>query len=177
MTSGRRPLPANVHLLHGNPSKLPKEKLEEATTAVPALHESMRCPSWIKGTARREWRWLAPRLVAYGFLSDIDRCLLETYCIAYAEWREAERHLETNPKVLVVRRGGTAAAPVQAPIRNPWLKIRDNALAHLTTALLQLGMGPSARTQLLMRPRDIPPSGNTTGTSARSGSDPLGILG
>jgi len=171
VTRGRRPLPAQVHLLHGNPSKLSQEALERAAAQVPVAQEALPVPRWLKGVARREWQWIAPRLFRYQLLTEIDRVVLETYCQAYARWREAEEHLAEAPKVLSMRRPDGS----DYFFRNPWLGISKDALKQVHQCLDRLGMNPAARATILSKPRDEPPNGNP-GDAGSSRADPLGIL-
>lgn len=159
----------------------PRKELEAEVNAVPALPAALPCPRWLKGQARKEWLWIAPKLARYRILADVDRTLLETYCVAYARWREAEDALAEQPKVLRVERKGRVDV-----IKNPWLSVAKDAFKQLQVALLQLGMSPVARAMILARareyeaptPQQLPaPNGHTSRATPAVGSDPLGILG
>jgi P27 family predicted phage terminase small subunit len=180
----RRPIPATIHILHGNPSRIRQDVLKREAEAVPAAQkDELRCPSWIKGKARAEWNWLVPRLLRYRLLADIDRVGLEQYVMAYARWREAEDHLANNPKVMVITR-----RKEQFPIRNPWLSIARDEFKKVQISLMQFGLTPSARAMILAKGRDELPQPVSPGEQKRIGNgsgdrsiqhrpDPLGILG
>ena len=176
---GRPKAPATIHILRGDPSKIGSQVLKREAEAVPPAKATLPCPRWLRGDARREWLWIAPRLLNYRILADVDRTLLEQYCVAYARWREAERELETAPKVIAARApdGSTKL------IRNPWLKISYDAWRQVQVALMQLGMTPTARAAILSKERDplpampAPNNGNSSRGAASARPDPLGILG
>lgn len=87
---GPKPLPANVHVLRGNPSK----------KAVGSLLEEFRpevdipgCPVWIWPEAKKEWKRITPELERYGLISQLDRSALVLYCQAWGEYVWAKRKL------------------------------------------------------------------------------------
>src|SRR5690242_18226422 len=69
-TRGPRALPANVHILRGNPSKKPLGELfDELRPEV----EIPDCPSWIWSEAKKEWKRVSAELEKYGLISKLDR--------------------------------------------------------------------------------------------------------
>lgn len=175
---GRRPVPATVHLLHGNPGKKNVKELEAQAATVPLVKRAIPCPKWIKGLARREWNHIVPKLMRYRIVTELDATLIETYVQSYAQWREAQEQLADNPKVLAVQRPDKSTAL----IRNPWLTISERSFRQVQIALMQLGLTPSARAAILSRTGapeppalPAPDHGNPSG-STRTGSDPLRIL-
>lgn len=87
---GRRALPANVHMLRGNPSKLSASELMDSFQ--PQV-EIPNCPRHLWPEARKEWRRITPELERYGLISKIDRTALALYCQAYARWVWAEEQM------------------------------------------------------------------------------------
>jgi len=92
---GPKPLPANVHLLHGNPSKKPLADL------IDSLQPEIEVPSFPKHLwmeARKEWKRIAPELMRYGLISKLDRAALALYCQAWArkDWAEQQLTREMN---------------------------------------------------------------------------------
>lgn len=86
---GPTPLPANVHLLRGNPSKKPLGEL------LDTLQPEIEVPSFPKHLwpeARKEWKRIAPELERYGLVSKLDRAALALYCQAWArkDWAELQ---------------------------------------------------------------------------------------
>lgn len=87
---GPKPLPGNVHLLRGNPSKKPLgQLLDEFQPEV----EIPDFPSWIWPEAKKEWKRIAAELEHYGLISKLDRAALVLYCQAWAKMVWAERQL------------------------------------------------------------------------------------
>lgn len=87
---GRRPLPANVHLLRGNPSKLSASDLMDSFQPQVDIPTA---PKHLWPEARKEWRRITPELERYGLISKLDRTALALYCQAYARWVWAEESL------------------------------------------------------------------------------------
>jgi len=65
---GRKPIPSNLHVLNGNPSKIKDLGKNEPKPApiVPGM------PDWLDDIAVREWERLAPKLTRLGLLTEID---------------------------------------------------------------------------------------------------------
>jgi len=98
---GPQPLPANVHMLRGNPSKKSAAELfDEFNPAV----EIPNAPSWIWPEAKKEWKRLGAELERYGLISKLDRAALVLYCQAWARLVWAETMLSRAMKVAEERR-------------------------------------------------------------------------
>lgn len=84
---GPQKLPANVHMLRGNPSKL---SLDELLREFNPETEIPNCPRHLMPEARKEWRRVSAELVRYGLISKLDRAALALYCQAWARlvWAE-----------------------------------------------------------------------------------------
>lgn len=86
-TRGPQKLPANVHMLRGNPSKLSLvDLLGEFNPEV----EIPNCPKHLWPEARKEWKRVSSELERYGLISKLDRAALSLYCQAWARlvWAE-----------------------------------------------------------------------------------------
>ena len=86
-TRGPKPLPSNVHLLRGNPSKKPVGDLTDALqpeVEIPSL------PKHLLPEAKKEWKRLASELLRYGMVSKLDRAALALYVQEWAwlVWHE-----------------------------------------------------------------------------------------
>ena len=87
---GPKPLPANVHVLRGNPSKKPLGSLfDELRPEV----ELPSYPSWLWKEAKKEWKRIGEELVRYGLISKLDRAALVQYVQAWAKYAWAEEKL------------------------------------------------------------------------------------
>lgn len=87
---GRRALPANVHVLRGNPSK---KSVADLVDGLQPEVEIPGCPKHLLPEARKEWRRITPELDRYGLISKLDRSALSLYCQAWARWVWAEEQL------------------------------------------------------------------------------------
>jgi P27 family predicted phage terminase small subunit len=88
---GPKPLPANVHMLRGNPSK---KSLADLVDELQPEVEIPGCPPHLLPEARKEWKRITPELERYGLVSKLDRSALALYCQAWARWVWAERQLQ-----------------------------------------------------------------------------------
>lgn len=95
-TRGRKPKPATLHLLNGNPSKRNlEERFEKETDAREiAVKEAPPAPTWLDPIARKEWERVAKLLMQLRILTEADLSALEMYCKSYSRWQEAERQMD-----------------------------------------------------------------------------------
>jgi P27 family predicted phage terminase small subunit len=130
---GRKPVPAAVTAVKGNPGK------RKARADPPAPPEAApACPDHLSDAARAEWRRIVPELLAVGVLATVDRAALALYCVAYARWEDAEQKLiESGGEVVKTRSG--------YPIQNPYLSIANKAMDQIHRYLAEFGMSPSSR--------------------------------
>jgi phage terminase small subunit len=85
---GPKPLPANVHLMRGNPSKKPLAALlDDVVRPDVAIPEA---PAHLGEEARAEWDRITGHLQALGLIAEIDRAALTGYCVAWGRHVEAE---------------------------------------------------------------------------------------
>lgn len=92
---GPKPLPANVHLLRGNPGK---RNLDDLFDELRPEVEIPDAPSWIWPEARKEWKRVSAELEKYGLISKLDRAALVLYCQAWARLVWAEKMLSRAMK-------------------------------------------------------------------------------
>lgn len=85
---GPKPLPANVHMLRGNASKLPAGKLQDAVCPPAAIPTA---PDHLSPEALEEWARVTPLLLDLGLITEIDRAAIAAYCQAYGRWVRAEK--------------------------------------------------------------------------------------
>lgn len=98
---GPKPLPANVHRLRGNPSKLGAHELGD--TVQPDI-EIPDCPKHLLPEARRFWRLLTPELEKLGLVARIDQAALALVCQEWA-WKDwHERALQREIRLATQRR-------------------------------------------------------------------------
>lgn len=153
---GPKPLPANVHLLRGNPSKLPVGQLLDSLQ--PEI-EIPGCPAHLLPEARKEWRRITPQLQRYGLISKIDRAALALYCQAWARLVWAELQLQRAMKACEEKRlaaeakgevwaggdGMTVPTPNGHMTYSPHWVIANKAAEQVHKYLASFGMDPASR--------------------------------
>ncbi len=137
---GRKALPANVHLLNGNPSKKKFSVLADGTR-VPVEIPSI--PKHLDASARREWKIITPELAKLGLIARIDRAAIAIYCMAFSRWEFAElmmKGLDEN--------GLVETTPNGHKQMSVWLQISNRAVEQMNKSLAEFGMSPSARAKV-----------------------------
>ena len=153
---GPKSLPANVHLLRGNPSKKPLHELMDQLQpeiVVPG------CPPHLLPEARKEWKRITPELERYGLISKLDRGALALYCQAWARWVWAERQLqravqaaeegrqasEADGKAWHGGDGYTMPTPNGHTTYSAHWVIANKAMEQVNRYLADFGLSPSSR--------------------------------
>ena len=156
MTRGRRPLPANVHMLRGNPSKKP---LADLVDRLQPEVEIPGCPKHLLPEARKEWKRMGPELERYGLISKLDRAAFALYCQAWARWVWAEEQLQRHHAAALEKMaealakgqtwdggdGYTLATPNGHMTYSPHWVISNKAQQQVKDYLAKFGMSPSDR--------------------------------
>lgn len=137
---GRKPKPTHLKLLEGNSGHRPINGAEPKPT--PGLPT---CPAHLNPSAKAEWKRLVQELDAIGILTRIDRAVLAGYCQSWGRWVEAERKLAESPPLL-----RTPAGYVQL---SPWLTIANRERELMLRFMAELGLTPSSRTRLSVKPQ------------------------
>ncbi len=145
MGRGRKPLPANVHVLRGNPSKLPAAQLRDGVQPEVASPEP---PEHLSAEGRAEWDRISAELEGLGLLTRIDRAALAVYCQAWGRWVDAERQLVAEGS-----EGLTVVTPSGFQRPSVWLVISERAVEQMHKFLIEFGMTPSSRTRLGRSPK------------------------
>lgn len=158
MTKGRKPLPANVHVMNGNPSKKNIAALSNGARIESAIP---KMPSHLDTIARKEWRRIGEELLKLGLVTKIDMAALAAYCCFYSEWVQCEKKLKDigfEQRVIT-----TANGYLQ---QNAWVSLRNNALSQMKSYLVEFGMTPSSRSRV-----DVTPQQDLFGDDGSSESD------
>ena len=166
---GPKPLPANVHLLRGNPSKLP---LGDLVDALQPEVEIPHCPRHLLPEARKEWKRITPELERYGLISKLDRGALSLYCQAWARWVWAEEQLQRSVRLAVEKEtaaidkgepwtggdGYTVPTPNGHMTYSPHWVIANKAMAQVNRYMSSFGLDPASRGRVnpsAVRQRDM----------------------
>ena len=148
-TRGRKPLPTALKELEGDRGKgrRPLNKDEptppQDNVKCPAPtppQDNVKCPAWLMPEAKKEWKRLAPSLIAMGVLTEHDMEAFAGYCQAYARWREAEEFLSQHGTIFKTPSGYVQQVP-QVSIAMQNLKIMQSFCA-------EFGLTPASRARL-----------------------------
>jgi P27 family predicted phage terminase small subunit len=161
---GRKALPANVHLLHGNPSKKALGSLLDGGVRPPVSVPS--CPRHLGDEAQKEWRRITRHLEPLGLISQIDRAALAGYCSAWGDYVWAELRIAalngadpTRPNTEARgadntgERGRIWDTPSGYKQISVPMQIRNRALEMMVKFLAEFGMSPAARSRVT--PSDV----------------------
>ena len=78
-TKGRKPLPTALKVLEGDRGKGRRPINKDEPTPP---QNNIKCPDWLMPEAKKEWKRLAPSLIAMGILTDHDMEAFAGYCQA-----------------------------------------------------------------------------------------------
>lgn len=146
--SGRRSVPATVHAIRGNPSKLSNAELAEAATRKPVdlATAAPACPDFLTADAKTEWRRIINDLVMLGVVTKIDRGELAVYCTAWADWKYARKRIAE-----LKDSGFVESTPSGYKQMSAWMQTANRAEDRMRTAGASFGLNPSARMRLQVR--------------------------
>ena len=135
MTRGRKPKPAEIHVLRGNPSKLPANR-----TAPPKSEKDIgEPPAHLNPQQKRDWR-LIVKNAPPGVLTSTDRAALLTWVVAYDTHREAMKGIEKEGLITLGSQG--------TYIKHPYVAIQDKQAEIMLRASSELGFTPSSRSRV-----------------------------
>jgi P27 family predicted phage terminase small subunit len=138
---GRKALPANVHLINGNPSKKRMSVLSDGSR-VPVSIPKM--PKHLDAGAKREWKSICSELEKLGLIADVDRAVVAMYCVVYSRWEYAETKIkEMKDDVGLIERTPNLYKQISV-----WLQIANRCMEQLKGLIGEIGMSPSARARV-----------------------------
>jgi P27 family predicted phage terminase small subunit len=113
------------------------------------------CPNFVDPAAKSEWRRVVIELSkVHGLLAAVDRSCLTEYCVCWAHFKDAERHLLNEGMIQTVTDAHGNGIRTQ---QSPWVAIELGFLASLRKASDRLGFSPAARTDLRLFQLDTTP--------------------
>jgi P27 family predicted phage terminase small subunit len=153
--SGPPPVPTNLRILRGNPSKRPiRPEPQPPRTAEPP-----EPPSFLTGVAADEWWRAAPTLHRLGLLTVLDVAAFAAYCQAYKRWRTAEEALAKMAEKDPVTGGMLIKGSLGDARVNPLARVAANAASDMVSFAAQFGMTAAARARIAAGPFGQPPGG------------------
>lgn len=144
---GPKPLPSNVHKLHGNRSKLTHQQLLQKDAVMPAV-SIPKPPRHLLPEAKKEWDRITPELEKLGLISELDMAALAAYCQAYARWSKAETRLKKLGDDSLIDE-----TPSGYKQMSTWLQISNRAAEQMHKFMGEFGMSPSTRTRVTPSPQ------------------------
>ncbi|QXH53192.1 phage terminase small subunit P27 family [Pseudomonas fakonensis] len=144
--SGRPGLPASVHLLNGNRSKLSPAQLmnEIKDPSVPVGVPPK--PDFLEGAAAVEWTRITEALLALGWLAKLDQMALATYCQAYADWLRFQSLIAKKNSESADGLGGEVQTfKTGAQQTHVLRQLANDAEKRANAAGAQFGLSPLAR--------------------------------
>jgi P27 family predicted phage terminase small subunit len=165
MKRGPAPLPANVHMLNGNPSKKSSAELRNELKPDVVLPDP---PEHLADLAKAEWNRLGAELIRLGLISQLDRAAFAVYCQAYARWAAAEAKLKVAGEDALVE-----TTPSGYRQMSVLLQISNRAADQMHKFMCEFGMTPSARTRFTTLSAQLPlfPDANNTNPGASQAPD------
>ena len=129
---GRKPEPAELKILRGTPGhrRLP--------AAVPGIGGVPEAPEGLSEAERAEWDQVVSAMSVAGTLSLDNGATIEIHIRNLCRMRQAEAHVAAHGAIVSAPRTGI-------PMRNPHLKVADDAAALVIKTARELGLTPSAR--------------------------------
>lgn len=100
-------------------------------------------PSYLRGSARYIWRRIVPKIKTQEFVNELDRTMVETFCINYQMMREAYES---------IKKEGQSSKTNTGWKKNPALQVLDVSSKNLRSIGTELGLTPMGRAGIL----DIP---------------------
>ena len=133
---GRKLKPTALKKLQGNPGKRKLNDDEPKFTELMGAEP----PEWLNDLATTMWQTIMPELIANKILTVADLHNVESFCMAYARWREAEAAVNEHG-ILVMSAMGSLS-------KNPALTAINEAKKQMVQFGSLLGLDPSSRARL-----------------------------
>jgi P27 family predicted phage terminase small subunit len=156
--TGPKALPANVHRLNGNRSKLAESELRNRDSVLPDV-SIPRAPAHLLPGAKKEWSRISVHLEKLGLITELDMAALAAYCQAYARWAGAETKLKKLGDDALIEETPSGYKQISV-----LLQISNRAAEQMHKFMGEFGMTPSTRTRVTASPQlslftDEEPSG------------------
>ena len=139
---GPRPKPTRLKVVQGT------YRADRAAFNEPAPEPiAPKCPTFLKGEARREWKRISAELEKLQLLTQIDRAALAAYCTSWETYVLADK--------VIREKGLTIVTPKGHEQQRPEISIRNKALEQMRTFLSEFGMTPASRTKISVPERAV----------------------
>lgn len=140
---GRKPIPAGIARLKGNPGKRPINDGPTYRDELPA------CPEHLDTEARAEWDRITEEIRQVpGVCRRVDRAALAGYCMAWSRWVQAELAIAKDGAVVMDR--------YKQQKKSPWVLIAADAVRRVLAFGVEFGFTPSSRARIPYTPGESP---------------------
>lgn len=176
---GRRPDPAGLQELKGNPGKRRK-----AAALPPAQAGTIAPPAKLTGASRDVWERLAPELVRMNFLRQTDAQAFARWCDAVVRYWKVSEELRKTGETYT-----STSAHGELQRINPLFVVEERLAKRLESLEDRFGLNPAARQTIMLRlsqtQPQLPlalPKGEGAGEAAEAAREmevapsPIGIL-
>ncbi|MGK9299605.1 phage terminase small subunit P27 family [Melissococcus plutonius] len=104
-------------------------------------------PDYLGGTARYMWRRLVPLIKENPIVSELDKTMVESFCVNYQTMRLAYESIKEDGAIYTTESGMK---------KNPAVQVLDLASKNLRSIGAELGLTPASRAKLLESSEDEP---------------------
>lgn len=153
MPRGRKPKPAHLRLIEGNPRQKPIPNEPKPTAGeLPAP------PEFLSKDAKEEWHRVSLELYRLGLLTQVDIGPLAAYCQSYGRWMQAERAIAKMAEKDQLTGGLMIKTTNGNAIQNPLVGTAHKAASDMVRYASEFGLTPAARARLSVGPVNAPKS-------------------
>lgn len=164
---GRKPKPTALQIAEGDPRRRGVNKIAQQLASEPKATRGLpRCPSHLKGVARRLWKFWAEELEAMALDHRPDGPMLELACVAYQTYVECHEAIAKSALLVSRKKINPVSGQyeVVGVMPHPALSMRNAAMMQMRSFCSEFGLSPASRTRVAM------------GKSEDGGSDLMAIL-
>lgn len=144
MPRGRKPKPAHLRIIEGNPGRgpIPPEIQPNRGETVP------QPPDELGELAKEEWNRIASELFHLELLTTVDRWSFAAYCQAYERWITAERAIKLMADRDSVSHGLMIRTAAGDARENPLVRTSREAASAMVRYATEFGLTPVARARI-----------------------------
>lgn len=139
MPRGRKPKPAALRIIEGNPRQKPIPNPPQ-----PRIGDLPEPPDFLPKNAKEEWVRVAVELHRLGILTQIDTAAFGAYCESYSTWRGAVEAIERDGVTVMGAHGNV--------VKHPMISVAREAAAAMMRYAESFGMTPAGRMRLAVGP-------------------------
>lgn len=142
---GKKPKPSALKIHEGNRGHRP---LNDDEPVVAPCADVPEPPAHLDAEAEAEWRRVAPMLVNVKVLTELDRCVMAGYCVAWSAFVQADTDVQKYGRMFVSTKTNKNGETTSTPYMSPYLAERAMAMKQMHTYATELGLSPSSRSRI-----------------------------